>query len=59
MNVKQKRTLMKSFFFESQFGCCPLVSMFYSRGVNNKMNHLHEQALRIVRILYIIKTSNH
>ena len=22
--------------------------MFYSRGVNNKMNHLHERALRII-----------
>ena len=47
MNVKQKRTLMKS-FFESQFGYCPLVWMFYSRGVNNKIDHLHEQALRII-----------
>ena len=47
MNVKQKRTLMKS-FFESQFGYCPLVWMFYSRGVNNKINHLHERALRII-----------
>ena len=47
MNVKQKRTLMKS-FFESQFGYCPLVWMFYSRGGNNKINHLHERALRII-----------
>ena len=47
MNVKQKKILMKS-FFESQFGYCPLVWMFYSRGVNNKINHLHEWALRII-----------
>ena len=26
----------------------PLVWMFYSRGVNNKINHLHERALRII-----------
>ena len=38
---------MKS-FFESQFGYCPLVWMFYSRGINNKINHLHERALRII-----------
>ena len=47
MTVKQKRILMKS-FFESQFGYCPLVWMFYSRGINNKINHLHERALRII-----------
>ena len=47
MNAKQKRTLMKS-FFESQFRYCPLVWMFYSRGVNNKINHRHEWAIRII-----------
>ena len=47
MTVKQKRILMKS-FFESQFGYCPLVWMLYSRGISNKMNHLHERALRII-----------
>ena len=47
MNVKQKKILMKS-FFESQFGYCPLVWMFCSKGVNNKINHLHERALRII-----------
>ena len=45
MKVKQKRTLMKS-FFESQLGYCQLVWMFYSRGVYNKINHLHGRALR-------------
>ena len=74
MNVKQKMTLLKS-FFESQFGYCPLVWMFCSGGVNNKINHLHVRALRtiykddistlknylkrMIRIIYIIKTSNH
>ena len=33
---------------ESQFGYCPLIWMFHSRGVNNKVNHLHEGSLRIV-----------
>ena len=35
-------------FFESQFGYCPLIWMFCSRGVNNKINHLYERALTII-----------
>ena len=35
-------------FIESQFSYCPLIWMFHSRGVNNKINHLHERSLRIV-----------
>ena len=38
---------MKS-FIESQFKYCPLVWMFHSRELNNKINNLHERALRIV-----------
>ena len=41
------RMLMKS-FFESQFSYCPLVWMFCSRTLNNRINKLHERALRIV-----------
>ena len=37
---------MKS-FITSQFGYCPLIWMFHSRGLNNKINSLHERALRI------------
>ena len=36
---------MKAYII-SQFGYCPLVSMFCSRGLN-KINFLHERALRI------------
>ena len=46
MNVDKKRMLMKA-FMESQFGCCPLVWMFYSRSLNHKINRIHERALRI------------
>ena len=35
-------------FIESQFSYCLLIWMFHSRGVNNKINHLHERLLRIV-----------
>ena len=38
---------MKSFIF-SQFGYCPLVWMFHSRQLNNRINRIHERALRIV-----------
>ena len=37
---------MKS-FITSQFGYCPLIWMFHSRNLNNKINSLHERALRI------------
>ena len=33
---------------ESQLGYCPFIWMFHSKRVNNKINHLHEQSLRIV-----------
>ena len=35
-------------FISSQFGYCPLVWMFHSRKLNNRINRLHERALRIV-----------
>ena len=38
---------MKS-FIESQFGYCPLIWMFHGRGLNNKINHLHEGSLCVV-----------
>ena len=41
------RMLMKA-FIESQFGYCPLIWMFHSRALNNKINKLHERALRLV-----------
>ena len=47
MRTNKKRLLMKA-FIESQFSYCPLIWMFHGRGVNNKINHLHERSLRIV-----------
>ena len=35
-------------FIESQFSYCPLVWMFCSNKMNNKINHIHERALRLV-----------
>ena len=41
------RLIMKT-FIESQFNYCPLLWMFSSRTLNNKINRLHERALRVV-----------
>jgi len=47
LNFRKRRLLFKS-FIESQFKYCPLVWMFHSRGINNKINRLHSRALRMV-----------
>ena len=47
MNSQKLRILVKA-FFESQFSYCPLVWMFHSRTLNNRINKLHERALRLV-----------
>ena len=47
MTVKLRKTTMQSFIL-SQFGYCPLVWMFHSRKLNNRINGLHERALRLV-----------
>ena len=44
----QKRRILFKAFIESQFKYCPLVWMFHGRQINNKINKLHERALRIV-----------
>ena len=41
-----KRTIMNDFVV-SQFSYCPLIWMFHNRGLNNKISHIHERALRI------------
>ena len=46
MNIQKRRTIMK-YFVTSQFSCCPLIWMFHSRRLNNKINSTHERALRI------------
>ena len=35
-------------FITSQFSYCPLVWMFHSRTLNNRINKIHEKALRLV-----------
>ena len=35
-------------FVISQFNYCPLIWMFHSRALNNRINKIHERALRLV-----------
>ena len=44
----KKRCILFKAFIESQFKYCPLVWMFHGRQTNDKINKLHEMALRIV-----------
>ena len=45
---KDKLKLIMRAFIESQFNYCPLIWMFHNRVINNKINKLHERALRVV-----------
>ena len=45
---KNKLRIVMKTFIQSQFNYCPLIWMFHSRIMNNKINKLHERALRIV-----------
>ena len=47
MDTKTRHALMKA-FITSQFSYCPLVWMFHSRTLNNRINKIHERALRLV-----------
>ena len=44
----QKRRVLMNAFITSQFSYCPLVWMFHSRTLNNRINKIHERALRLV-----------
>ena len=45
---EDKLKLIMKTFIESQFNYCPLLWMCHSRTLNNKINKLHERALRVV-----------
>ena len=46
--AKDKLRIVMNSFIISQFGYCPRVWMFHSRGVNNRINKIHERTLRLV-----------
>ena len=43
-----KLKIIMTTFIQSQFNYCPLIWMFHNRTLNNKINKLHERALRLV-----------
>ena len=47
MRFEQRKCIINS-FITSHFSYCPLVWMFHSRRLNNRINHIHERALRII-----------
>ena len=47
MDLNKRKNLMKD-FITFQFSYCPLIWMFYSRNLNNKINRIHKQALILV-----------
>ena len=46
MDLPKGKVLMKA-FITSQFSYCPLIWMFHSRTLNNRINNIHERALRL------------
>ena len=43
-----QRIIILNSFITSHFSYCPIVWMFHSRKLNERINHIHERALRIV-----------
>ena len=43
-----KKCILMNAFFKAHFNYCPIVWMFHSRSLNNKINRLHERSLRII-----------
>ena len=46
-----KRKLLTKTFEESQFNYCPLIWMFQSRRLDNKINNVHEKPIIIILII--------
>ena len=47
MDIVKRKMLMKA-FVTSQFTYCPLIWVLHSRKLNNRINYMHERALRLV-----------
>ena len=47
LKFKQRKLLLNA-FITAQFSYAPVVWMFHSRKLNNRINHIHERALRLV-----------
>ena len=47
MGFSKRRSLKKA-FVTSQFNYCPLIWKFHSKELNNRINRIYEQALRLL-----------
>ena len=47
MDLAKRKSLMKA-LSASQFNFCPLIWIFHSRQLNNRINKKHEKAVRLV-----------
>ena len=47
MDLAKRKSLMKA-FITSQFNYCPLIWVFHSRQLNNRINKIQERASRLV-----------
>ena len=47
MRFEQRKRIV-DFFITSHFSYYPLVWMFHSRRLNNRIDHIHERALKII-----------
>ena len=56
MRFEQRKRIV-NLFITSHFSHCPLVCMFYSRRLNNRIDHTDEKALKIIKIIIaLLKT---
>ena len=47
MDLSKRKSLMKT-FVTSQFNYCSFIWKFHSRELNNRINRIHERALRLI-----------
>ena len=47
MSTEKSKKITRA-LIDSQFGYCPLIWMFHGLKSNNRINYLHERALRLV-----------
>ena len=45
---KDKRRILFNSYFLSQLNYCPLILMNHNKSINNKINNLHERALKLI-----------
>ena len=57
MRFEQRKRIV-NLFITSHFSNCSLVGMFHSRRLNNRIDHIHERALKIIYQDYISLLKN-